>query len=129
MSKINRQDLESSYMSPAKVLFYTTDLNPNGTASLIITDQDGQVIDVLDELLFNPVLDHERNGATFGGVSICPYGDSVWLYDKETQDERVVEDIVYPLLIADVLNSIAESPVHNRLGQLKRLVASIKGGL
>jgi hypothetical protein len=112
-------------MSPADFRFYCTDWHPNGTSGLFITDNNGQCVAYIDEALFGPVLDHNRNGETFGGVSYCD-GDSVWLITEEPETIPQ-EDIVYPLLLDDVLSSIAVSPVQSRMDVLRCIVAALKG--
>lgn len=126
MKTIKEINLEDSFMNPADFRFFCYSNNSNGTADLIIVDQDNQIIASLDQFLFNPINDPDRNGALIGEMSICYYGESVGTIYPESY--TITEDCpeVFPLLWTDVLNSIAESPAHSSFSQLKLLISTIK---
>ena len=128
MKKLKDIILDSTYMSPAQVRFYTTDWQSNGTSCLIITDDMNQIIGCVDEALFGPTLSHNSCGDTLGGGHICLDPDSVMFIDDLERIEGCA-DVVYPLRWDQVMSSIAESPVQSRLGVLKSIVGLIKEGV
>jgi len=126
MTYLKDINLVDSYLNPAKLRFFTTEACPNGTSDLIIVDDMGQIVDYLDNMLFNPIIDHDRNGNMLGDINICYYGDSIGSIPSDIYETSSDCPMVYPLLLEDVLESIAVSPVHTKFSQLRLLISSIK---
>ena len=63
--------------------FYVTDMAPNGTRDLIITNEDSQIIGVISEAVFGGRVTH--NYAT----AIVADDDSVWACQREARNGRV----------------------------------------
>ncbi len=116
-------NLVDSYMHPADFRFYTTEWTPNGTSMLLIVDNMDQVVGSIDEALFGPPLDNDRNGAVFDQSHYWD-GTSVWLVNKD--EELLPNDMLFPLTKADVLRHIAVSPVQSSIDVLRQIVSLIK---
>lgn len=134
-------------MNIQSLRFYVTDMMPNGTRDLIVTDTDSQIIGVISE-------------AVFGGRTTDNYAtalvadaDSVWACQREARHEDDVldqdlgkwitsykdhddEEDLFKFIEANevwnvdydwVLRYMAVSPVLNKDEALKRLENEIRG--
>lgn len=106
---------------------YVTEMEPNGTRSLIVTDDNGQVIGGVDEAVFGNIPD--RSGDLLGGLIVCYFGEDVALMDAENEElERVrngeLQDVypVYEVYLPDVLKRIAVNPMDNGQGKVKQIL-------
>ena len=124
---------------------YITQEAPNGTSALIIADQDGQIIDVIDEAVFG-LYRHQDTMDQIGGVNAIANGESViyfesnheaYQWNDETETEELLnesaEDILYrdgeycgaelvqEVSLDQVLKHIAVSPVSDGSVVIKTL--------
>jgi hypothetical protein len=100
-----------------KYRFYITDMAPNGTRDLLVTDDYNQLVEVLTESIFGRV-----NVADTCGMILVADDRSVWGIEDYKQNEEVIESIkngyscdhtlveqaLYPF---QLLKAIAVSPV------------------
>ena len=87
--------------------YYITDSNPNGTADLIVSDEDGTVVQYHIEAVFWPTT--MRSDATFclcDGESIFGSGRDI----GEEHDDIPPDYYCWEVDIEDVLKRIAVSP-------------------
>jgi len=134
MKKLRELNLEDKYMEPADFRFYTTDWESNGTSTLIIADQDNQIIAIIEEALFNATFQptDRLNGVTAGYAN-----ESIWYIEDNEDNEELLESLhentssemylVAQLDREQVLESIAQSPVQTRFEVLRKIVTAIKG--
>lgn len=121
-----KDKIKGRFMKDATVKFYTTDWNPNGTSTLIVVDSDHQIVEYLEECLFGPPLDSSYLGEMFGAVHMDIDGESVASVEEYDADQLESNTgIVYPLDIESVLDCLAESPVHSRFSQIKRVLKAV----
>lgn len=101
---------------------YVTDMEPNGTRSLIITDSDNQVLEIIDEAVFGNLSNKKFgwSGDSLGNIDACYYGESIGMieYTDESIDEIMrgeLSDIyqVVEVELDEVLEHIAVSPVND----------------
>jgi len=118
-----------------KLKFYVTDWAPNGTADILITDFDGQLLTSLDEAVFGlPCRPKDR----LGNVSVLGYGESIMMiaYDDE---KSFIENIldgeisdfcpVSEVSFDEVSEHLAISPVRSAEEAEARLTKAIEKAL
>jgi len=124
---------------------YITQDAPNGTSALIIADQDGQIINVIDEAVFG-LYQHQKTMDRIGGVNALVNGESIAYFDSnheayswndETETEELLNESAADLLyktgeycgaelvqevsLDQVLKHIAVSPVSDGSVVIKAL--------
>lgn len=115
-----------------KLKFYVTDWAPNGTADIIITDLDGQLLTSLDEAVFGLPC---RPKDSLGNVSVLGYGESIMMIDY-ADEESFIESIldgeisdfcpVSEVSFDEVSEHLAVSPVRSREEAESRLNMAVK---
>ena len=105
-----------------KYRFFETDIDSNGTRDIIITDEDGTVLDSLNEAVFGNLESKKFgwSGDAMGNIDVCYYGDSVNMmsYDDESVEAIQSGDYldlcqVVEVTLKSILQNIAVSPVND----------------
>lgn len=109
---------------------YVTDMEPNGTRSLIITDEDGQVLEIIDEAVFGNLSPKKFgwSGDSLGNIDALYYGESVGMVEYSDENLDSIQNGEYSDIIQvveveldEVLEHIATSPVDDGSLTLKIL--------
>jgi hypothetical protein len=112
MDNLRQQQLENLYQQLNKGVFmfhfYVSDWGPNGTNDLIITDQDGTIVDSLSEAIFGVLCKLDP----MGGAMHCN-GVEVFYVEAADLECLQVEDLVYEFDAEYLLRHVAVSPVSN----------------
>lgn len=104
----------------SKYRFFETNMNPNGTRDIIVTDENGTVIDSLGEAVFGniPVKHFDWSGDAQGNIVVCYYGESIGILSYEDDSFKGIQngdyfDIcqVVEVTLESILQNIAVSPV------------------
>lgn len=105
-----------------KYRFFETDMDSNGTRDIIVTDEDGTVLDSLNEAVFGNLESKKFgwSGDAMGNIDVCYYGDSI---NMMSYDDESVESIqngeysdlcqVVEVTLESILQNIAVSPVND----------------
>lgn len=114
---------------------YIYNSNPNGTADLIVTDDDGQVVASIAEAVFGNVRAKQFSwsGDALGNITACYYGESVGLvnYDDECLEEiqngenSEIQQVV-EISFQTAIEHAAVSPVSDATGEIKALKKFLK---
>lgn len=113
---------------------YQLPLNPNGTGDLVITRDDGTVIDYIAEAIFGDCSYSRWEGDALKGITVLYYGESIG-YLEYTDAEYLpivrgeYSDItqVIEVSLREVLSRIAVNPMNDGSETVEHLRTLVRG--
>lgn len=99
---------------------FVSEMMPNGTRDLIVTDEDSQVLEVVSEAVFGGRVDRDLSDQPL----VCD-GEMVFVADDDGEFLNVFSE-VFQVNLDFVLERIAVSPMQDGKTIVKAILAAIK---